>query len=142
MNLQIATVLSCTTDGCLVQPSNGGPAIVTRYSAAIVKYDIRIRPNQFVIIDTTTTPPEIIFRWTRATVMKVEQDRVELMDQGQRLFASGTATLIALKPGDEVVLKGYNDENRQVIALVVDGKPADIDQLAATWFPQMIHYRD
>jgi len=142
MNLQIATVISCTADGCLVQPIHDGTTIATRYSSAIVKYGIPIRPDQFVIIDTTTTPPETIFRWSRATVVKVEQDRVELMGHGQRLFASGAATLTALKPGDEVVLKGYNDENRQVIDRVVNGKPAHADQLAAAWFPQMVYYRE
>jgi len=141
MNLQIATVLSCTTDGCLVQPVDGGTTISTRYSAAIVKYGIPIRPDQFVIIDTATTPPETIFRWSRATVTKVDGNRVELTDNGQRLLAAGGANLTALNPGDEVVLQGYNDENRQVIDLVVNGKPAHADQLAAEWFPQMVHYR-
>lgn len=62
MNLHIATVLACTTDGCLVQPIDGGDAIATRYSAPIVSHGILIRPDQFVIIDTATTPPETIFR--------------------------------------------------------------------------------
>lgn len=140
MSLQIATVLTCTDDGCLVQPLDGGPAIATRYSAPVVTHGIAIRPDQFVIIDTATTPPETIFRWRRATVVAAVDDRVELSDHGKPLLAS-RGNLTALHPGDEVVLKGFNDENRQVIDLVVNGKPAHADQLAAEWFPQMVHYR-
>lgn len=130
MNLQIATVLTCTTDGCLVQPLDGGPAIATRYSAPVVTHGIAIWPDQFVIIDTATTPPETIFRWRRATVVALADERVEWLDQDQRLFASRD-NLTTLHPGDEVVLKGHNDENRQVIDLVINGKPAHADQLAA-----------
>ncbi|MCE7986154.1 MAG: hypothetical protein DYG89_33675 [Caldilinea sp. CFX5] len=140
MKLQIATVLACTTDGCLVQPIDGDAAIATRYSAPIVSYGIPIRPDQFVIIDTAPTPPETIFRWSRATVVAVANDRVELLDNGQRLVAA-VGNLTTLTPGDEVVLKGFNDENRQVIDLVVNGQPAHADHLAAEWFPQMGHYR-
>lgn len=131
MNLQIGTVLSCTDDGCQVQSIDSGVITTTRYSAAIVKYRIPIRANQFVIIDTTTTPPETIFRWRRAIVTAVVGDRVDLDDQGQRLSAAGGPHSADLKPGDEVMLKGYNDENRQVIDLVVDGKPAHAMALAA-----------
>lgn len=140
MKLQIATVLACTTDGCLVQPVDGGTAIATRYSAPIVSHGILIRPNQFVIIDTALTPPETIFRWRRATVVALVNDRVELLDDGQRLWAA-VGNLTTLTPGDEVVLKGHTDENREVIDVVINGKPAHADHLAAEWFPQMIHYR-
>jgi hypothetical protein len=86
------------------------------------------------------TPPETIFRWRRATVVAVTADRVDVLGNGERLSAA-VGNLAPLKPGDEVVLKGHTDKNRQVIDLVINGKPAHADQLAAEWFPQMVHYR-
>lgn len=138
MNLQIATVLSCTDTGCIVQPLEENESIETRYSKPVVKYNIPIRPNQFVIVDRETTPPETIFRWTRAKVTKVNGDRFELDDDGRQLLAKRGFMLEGdLQVGDDVLVKGYNDENRAVLDRVVDGKPSNAEKLASDWFPTM-----
>ncbi|MFN8494612.1 MAG: hypothetical protein U0350_43830 [Caldilineaceae bacterium] len=138
MNLTIATVLACNDRGCRVQPIQGQDPVETRYSKPMVKYHIPIRPNQFVIVDNDTTPPETIFRWSRATVTKVDGNRIELDDAGQQFVAGLSSSFVGeLQPGDDVVLKGFQDENRKVIDVVVNGKPAHGERLAAEWFPEM-----
>lgn len=138
MNLMIATVLTCTDSGCCVQPIDKQEVVETRYSKPIVKYRIPIRPHQFVIVDNDITPPETIFRWHRATVTKVDGDRIELDGAGQCLLAAPSSSLMdELKPGNEVIFKGFQDENRKVIDLVINGKPVHVERLTAEWFPEM-----
>ena len=76
MNLAIARVLSCNENGCQVQPIDSGPTLTTRYSKPVIKYNIPIRPQQFVIVDKETIPPETIFRFSRATVTNVDGTQV------------------------------------------------------------------
>src|SRR5687767_7120903 len=83
MNLQIAVVISCTDTGCRVYPISvgttigtiAGTTVETLYSEAIRKYNIPIHPDQFVIVDNDTVPPETIFRWGRGTITR--SDRTE-----------------------------------------------------------------
>ncbi len=42
-----------------------------------------------------------------------------------------------MRVGDEAVIIGFNDENREVIDVVVDGIPSHVDRLCAEWFPVM-----
>jgi hypothetical protein len=138
MDLQIATVLSCSDTGCCVQPIHEQAAIETRYSRPVVKYSIPIHPQHFVIVDNDTTPPETIFRWRRGTVTGLHGDRVEVAIGGEQVLAWRDRALeVELQVGDEVVISGFNDQNRHVIDVVTGGVPAHAGRLRAEWFPLM-----
>jgi hypothetical protein len=138
MNLQIALVLSCTDTGCRVQPIGGEAPIETLYSKPILKYNIPIHPDQFVIVDNDTVPRETIFRWSRGTIKRLDDDKMELEIRGKRLAARRSNTLDGgIQVGNEVVVAGFNDDNREVIDVVVDGIPSQVNRLYAEWFPRM-----
>jgi hypothetical protein len=138
MNLQVAVVLSCTDTGCRVQPIDGEAPIETLYSKPILKYNIPIRPDQFVIVDKDTVPPETIYRWNRGTITHLDEHGMELEIRGKRLAARRSNTLDAeIQVGNEVVVDGFSDENRQVIDLVVDGLPSQVNRLCTEWFSTM-----
>jgi hypothetical protein len=138
MDLQIATVVSCSETGCLVQPIHEQVTIETRYSQPVVKYNIPIHPQHFVIVDSDTTPPETIFRWRRGTVTGLHGDHVEVDMEGKQVPAQRDVGFEGeLQVGDEVVLAGFNDQNRHVIDTVVDGAPVHPGKLRIDWFPRM-----
>ncbi len=141
MNLTFATVLSCTDGGCQVQLLDGSAPLATNYSENLMAHKIPIRPRQFVIVDQESSPPETIFRFSRATVTAVKGEQIVLDGDGERLLARSETSLVAPKPGEEVLFSGYNNENRQILDVIIDGKPAHVEQLADDWFPQMVHYR-
>ena len=70
-------------------------------------------------------PYETIFRWNRGTITRLDDHDVELEITDKRLVARRANTLDAVtQVGDEAVIgAGFNDQNREVIDVVVDGYP-------------------
>jgi hypothetical protein len=143
MNLELAEVVSISIDGCDVRPVDGRRPYSTRYSNNIVLYNIPIRPSQFVVVDLDPTPPETIFRFSRARVTQVTDCDLTLEFEGNHFAVAERVAYFDTLPevGDEVILVGWNDENRRLVDLIIDGKPAHPEQLAANWFPAMDRFR-
>lgn len=74
--------------------------------------------------------------------MAVTNDRVELLDNGQRLLAAA-GKLTTLTPGDEVVLKGHTKEiGRRREAHRIGGQAYDViymDCLATEFMSPVLH---
>lgn len=141
MNLLLATVVSCTEESYQVQPLGEDAPLTAIRSQKMKQYNIPVVPHQYVITDRELSPPEMLFRFKRATVIAVNGDEITLADNGQQLLANSHTSLATPIPGDEVVYNGFNDQNRHVIDVVVDGKPAHANQLAVAYFPKMGEYR-
>jgi hypothetical protein len=121
-----------------VQPIDGKAPFETLYSKPILKYNIPIHPDQVVIVYNDTVPRETIFRWSRGTIKRLDDHKIELEIRGKRLAARRSNTLDAeIQVGNEVVVDGFSNDNREVIAVVVDGIPSQVNRLCAEWFPMM-----
>jgi hypothetical protein len=137
MQLELAIVQSCSDTGCRVQPLDSGEILTADYSSAILQYQIRIIPHQLVIVNRGITPPQIVWRWTRATVAGVSDERVELRhDDGRQLWAKRASDLdTPLQVGDRVFLTGFQEGDWTVVDVAIEGKPAHPDRLSAALFP-------
>lgn len=141
MNLLIANVLSCSNELYQVQPLDGAAPLAAVRSPKMRQYEIKVRPNQYVIVDRAPSPPEMLFRFRRALVIAVDSDRVTLEDSGQTLAASNSTSLVTPSLGDEVLYTGFDHTNWQVLDQIIDGKPTHVAALATAWFPKMDEYR-
>lgn len=141
MNLLIANVLSCTDELYQVQPVNETAPLTAVRSPKMQQYNIKVQPEQYVVVDRDSSPPEMLFRFRRGTVVAVADDQVTVDDGEQTLSADNSTSLIAPKPGDDILYTGFDHTNWQVLDQIIDGKPVHADALAGAWFPKMEEYR-
>lgn len=137
MQLELAIVQSCTDTGCNVQLLDSREIIETIFSPTVIDYQIRIIPHQLVIVNRSANPPQLIWRWTRATITNLSGSEIELRhDDGRHLRASRAPDMdTALTIGDVIFLTGFKDENWTIVDVAVDGRPAHPDRLSAALFP-------
>ena len=137
MDLKLAITSACTETGCQVQfldTLDADEPVDARYSRLVVENEIAIRPGHLVAIDTSTSPPRIVFRWGLTMVTRIE---------GERIYADGSkgkGRFLTLAEGLEVDI-AVGDlvfiALGKIYALCVDGMPAPLDVLRAQAFPQI-----
>lgn len=137
MKLALAKVVSCGMAGCQVRLIEDDTLLDTRYSLQI-QDQIKIRPEQLVVIDRIPTPAQIVFRPFLSQVVKVQGDQltVELLrdegDRGKGQYAQATLAEgldLDLKVGDDVY--GYSI----VLGKAINGRPAHPVQLLTILTP-------
>lgn len=130
MKLELAIVVDCGATGCHVNPLKGSASIKVRYSSLVQKYGIRIRPAQLVAVDVSANPPEIVWRWLRATVIEVKADMVGVDDmRGHPATVSRVSDLpLTLALNDEVWFCGTG-RAYEVHDVITDGKPTHPNRL-------------
>ncbi|MEZ4615074.1 MAG: hypothetical protein R2867_06100 [Caldilineaceae bacterium] len=141
MNLLIANVLSSSDELYQVQPVTETESLTAVRSPKMQQYEIKVQPEQYVIVDRESSPPAMLFRFRRGIVTAVDGDQVTLADKGKTLTANSSTSLVTPSPGDEVVYNGFDHTNWQVLDQIIDDKPVHADALAAAWFPRMEEYR-
>ena len=136
MRLELATVISCGPDGCLVTPLADGPAIETRYSD-LVKDRVKIRPGQLVAIDQDPPVPEIAWRWYPARVVDAGEVVVTLQERERQLNAARVPGLdISPRVGDTLLVTGMAG-TWEIHDRVVDGRPVDPSQMSEKILPRV-----
>lgn len=102
-----------------------------------VKDNIRIRRRQLVAIDTSTSPPEIAWRWFIGEVESVHESGVAVrrLDQppGSCRVVSNPVLGLTVEPGSEVYYGHPGDW--EVAGLVAGNRPADPAAIAERYFP-------
>ncbi|MCB0062396.1 MAG: hypothetical protein KDE19_09780 [Caldilineaceae bacterium] len=141
MNLLIANVLSCTDELYQVQSVDETTPLTAVRSLKMQQYEIKVQPAQYVIVDREPSPPQMLFRFRRGTVVAVDGDQVTLADSEKTLTAKSSTSLFTPSPGDGVIYTGFDHTNWQVLDQIIDGKPAHANELAAAYFPKMAEYR-
>ncbi|MEM7132863.1 MAG: RNA polymerase sigma factor [Chloroflexota bacterium] len=139
MNLALAKVVSCRTDGCLVRLLETDELVDTHYSAKI-QDKIKIRPEQVVVIHKSPTSSQTLYRLFLAQVTEIRNNQLTveiLRDEGDRgkgryhqaKIADGLE--LALNVGDDVY--GYNT----IFDRSTNGRPDNPGQLLATVSPKV-----
>lgn len=102
-----------------------------------VKDTIRIRRRQLVAIDTSTSPPEIAWRWFIGVVESVDESGVAVrrLDQppGSCRVVSNPVPGLTVEPGSEVYYG--RPEGWEVAGLVRANRPADPASIVERYFP-------
>lgn len=136
MRLELATVISCGPDGCLVTPLADGPAIETRYSD-LVKDRVKIRPGQLVAIDIEPAVPEVAWRWYAARVVDAGELVVTVQERERLLNAARVPGLdVSTRVGDTLWVTGMGG-TWEIHDRVVDGKPADPSRMGEIVLPRV-----
>jgi hypothetical protein len=146
----IAKVLDAHNTGCSVQFLKDGRIADARWSEAIQRYGIIIRPGHLVLVAATDPdsvepiPFEVVWRGAAvATVISADCDRVSY-DTGYPPSRGVTRTLHDLRPEDErqsiqsgqqIVVFHLADDPDSVwlVDVAVDGLPLHADRLRADW---------
>ena len=137
MKLALAKVMSCGAAGCQVRLIEDDTLLDTRYSLQ-VQDQIKIRPEQLVVIDRIPTPAQIVFRPFLSQVIKVQGDQltVELL-RDERDRGKGQYVQASLAEGVDIDLKVGDEVYGQSIILgqAINGRPTHPAQLLATLAP-------
>jgi hypothetical protein len=113
MQLELATVLSCHPEGCLVLPVGQATPLTARYAAA-VKDRIRIRRSEVVVIDQEGIDVELVWRWRVGEVLRP----VERAPAPDHVLVGTTCHIIEARiaqggldvvPGDHVCVEHVDD---------------------------------
>ena len=131
MKLELAIALFCDETGCVVSPVNGDANFKADYSA-LVRDQIHIQPEQMVVVNVETNPPEIVWRWIRAAVIELEPDIIVMGElHGHPAKVSLVPELpIKLEIDDEMWTCGTG-RAYEIHDLIVDGMPTQPDRLLA-----------
>jgi hypothetical protein len=136
MHLELATVISCSPNGCLVTPVDGRPAFETRYSA-LVQDQVKIRPGQLVAVDMEPDLPEIAWRWYQVRIVEPDDTLVLVQERERQLAAAQVPGMeITGSVGDLLWVTGMEGV-WELHDQVVDGKPARPSQLREKVFPRI-----
>lgn len=103
MELKLCIVKSCDQEGCIVNSIEEGEEISAAFSR-LVRGRIRIGKDQLVALDMEASPKELVWRWVRGHVDRIEDGSVLLNDgRFQLIEATIPAGLdLHLQSGDEV----------------------------------------
>jgi SAM-dependent methyltransferase len=134
MNLQLAIVLSCTDKRCQVRLLDEGTCFDTDYSESVMEYRIIVRPGDLVAVDRELDPPQVVFRWSLAKVVRVENQQIFIDLAGGRSLSLARAEglEVNIAKGDSVFFT-----NGKVHDKLVNGQPASPEHLRATFFPEI-----
>ena len=136
LNLELGTVVACDDTGCRVQPIDGSSPFHAVFSVK-VKDNIRIRQRQLVAVDTSSSPPEIAWRWFIGEVEAVDGASVSIrrLDQPPgEVEAISNTDRIQVAPGD-IVYYGHG-EDYGLVSHVVDGRPENVAGLTGKNLPE------
>lgn len=129
MKLELAIVLACTETGCRVRLLGNKTFIKARYSSLVINR-IKIQPAHLVAIDMSANPPEIVWRWLRATVIELNTDIVVVGDmQGHPGKVSCVSDLPLTLALDDEVWVCSTGRDYEVHDIIVDRKPAHPNRL-------------
>jgi hypothetical protein len=136
MQLELATVISCTPDGCRVTPVADGPAFETRYSA-LVQDRVKIRPGQLVAVDMEPPVPEVAWRWYQAQVVEPGADLVIVAERERQLNAARVPGLETTAGAGDVLWVTGMEGVWELHDRVAAGKPAHPARLRERVFPRI-----
>jgi hypothetical protein len=129
-------VLACNGDGCSVRLVETGRVMRAAFSP-LVRDHVRIRRRQLVALDTSSGPPEIIWRWFIGKVEAMEPDGIAVrrLDQppGSCRVVSNPPAGTAPPVGAEVYY-GHT-EDWEVVDVVRNDRPTDPARIATEYFP-------
>jgi SAM-dependent methyltransferase len=117
-----------------VQSLDSDVHIDADYSEAVIDYGITISPGDLVAVDYALDPPQVVFRWIRARVERVENGQIftgSACGGSQALtLAEGLEANIAA--GDDVVIAygKVHDVSRGT-------RPVNPERLRAVFFPRI-----
>ncbi|MEM8859545.1 MAG: hypothetical protein AAGD96_14545 [Chloroflexota bacterium] len=103
MNLKLAIVATCYDLGCDVRLCTNDSELFAHYSL-LVKDRIHIQPEQLVVIDLDTNPPEILWRWLKGVVLELSEDLIKVDDRQNHpaVVTLASELHLNLEVGDEV----------------------------------------
>ena len=116
--------MECDQAGCLVRLVPVGETIRARYSPA-VRDAIRVRKQQLVAVNRTSSGAEIAWRWYRGIVEEIRPEgiavrRIDLLAGDCRIVADPEGLVRA--PGEEVYYG--NHDGWRIVDTVIDERPA------------------
>jgi ubiquinone/menaquinone biosynthesis C-methylase UbiE len=134
MDLELAIVSQCENDEYQVNLLGSVDAITMRRSTPMIEHNIVVLPEHLVAVDKNVEPPQIVFRWAREEVTRVEGERIlaEKSCGGDRPLTLIEGLDVTIKPGDEVYIAFG-----KVHDICIDGRPAHPKHLRAKSFPQI-----
>jgi hypothetical protein len=139
MTFTLAIALECSPNECRVQLLDADTPITVRYSPP-VQARLIIRPGQLVALDTTPSPPEIVYRWHYARVEQLKGANA-LIDnhRGQLVEVVPAKGLeVAPKVGDWVFATlGGPAGQSEIFDVAIDGRPAHPVFLSNYAFPKV-----
>jgi hypothetical protein len=131
MRLELAVVVSCTENDCVVRSIQSDTQIDAEYSNK-VRGRIRIEPGQLVAITRETEPPLVVWRWVPVKVDEIAGDRVIVSGEIHKKVsvANVLEAGLELKPGDEAWVCG-TPSDKELHDKIAEGKPENPDRLLA-----------
>lgn len=138
MQLELATVISCSPTGCRVKPLDGSPEYETNYSALVLGR-VRIYPGQLVAVDMSPAVPEIAWRWHKVTIVEAHEDQVLVQDRERQMPALRIPGMETdAHPGDEVWVTGMaGAQSWELHDRVVGGQPTNPARLREVVLPRI-----
>ena len=129
MKIQLALVLTCNENGCLVETLPEKGTLKAVYSS-LVQDRVMIQPEQLVALDLEPDPPEIIWRWLRGLVIELGEEAIVVDDmQGHPASVTLVPELpLTLALDDEVWICGTG-RDFEVHDLILDGRPTHPEQV-------------
>jgi translation initiation factor IF-1 len=130
MQTEVAVALGGDWPSCLIRRLGSDVSVVARLSDLMVERRINVRPGDVVSVDFEADPPEVLYRWWKATVVSVTGNVVEVASSATDETSAGTVRATALEElgvmprvADTVLLMTGEDGGPIVVDVVVDGEP-------------------
>jgi hypothetical protein len=126
MKLALAIALECSSTEYKVELIDGREIITAKISIPMQAV-LKIFPGQLLALDTNLNPPEIVYRWHRGKIERVDGERLVLGGMGGRTIEVGKARGLEAnpQPGDWVFATGGTPtEQGEVVDTAVEGRPA------------------
>ncbi len=111
---------------------------VTATFSSKVRDNIRIRQQQLVAVDTSTSPPEISWRWFIGQVEATEGASASIRRSDQPAGSCETinnADGVPVAPGD-LVFYGHGEE-WGIVSGIANGRPKDASAFARKYLPEV-----
>jgi hypothetical protein len=137
MQLELATVLSCDREGCVVLPVGQTPLRVS-YGVA-VKDRIRIRRGDVVVVDLVAAGVDLVWRWRVGEVLRsLEQapapGHVLVGATGHIVEARVVQDGLKVAPGDHVCVE-HTENGFDILDRVNEGVPEHPAWIRRARFP-------
>jgi hypothetical protein len=140
MKLKLAVVTAVRPTDCTLCWLDAPEELRAQFSEAI-QGRLRIMPHHLVVVDASTAPPTVVWRWFRGVVV-YRREACVVVDN--HVYQPGYAAPISLvrlpdtfelevHVGDEVFYS--HDPQGALIDLVRDDRPAYPERIAADLFP-------
>ncbi len=139
MKLTLARTISCSDEGCRVQPLDDDSVTDAPLSPRMIQIGTRVRPDMIVALDRVATPPLIRWRFETRPVEALAGDRITILGRERRFVDArpDEDQTTPIRVGDTVMirLRQASDEF-EVYDTLEDGRPRHPEFLEAE-FPRI-----